>query len=87
MTNDEIVKDIQMAENIANRMKQKAHNCDPDIIYIFGELRTITDRLFTKYNDISKDRSLQVRFNDIIKNTETFTGEFTYNCNCKAKFK
>ena len=80
MINDDITKDIQTAEGLVDRIKQRSQNCDPNIVYSLNELQTITDKLFKKFGDISKDRSLHYRFNQFIMNTETYRGNLTYNC-------
>lgn len=87
MIKDEIIKDIKIAESLVNRVKQRSQDCDPNIVYSLSELQTITDRLFKIRDEIVKDRSLNYRFNEIIKDTETYRGNFTYNCSCKPKSK
>lgn len=87
MSDNEIIKDIESAENLVNRIWDRSRRCDPNIVYPLMELQTITDRLFKKYDDIKADRSLNFRFNEIIKNSETYRGDFTYNCDCRSKSK
>ena len=85
MPDDDIVKNIQIAENILNTIKERSENCDPNIVYSLSELQTTTDKLFKKYGDITKDRSLQHKFSMIIADSETYRGKFTYNCDCRSK--
>lgn len=65
-------------------IRKKAENC-PNIVYPLGEYQTVVDRLFTKYGDIRKDPKYNTRFNIIVKNFETYRGEYTYDCACYKK--
>lgn len=82
---DQISKEMTILEDLVGSIRERSENCDPNILYPLGQYQTIVDRLFTKYEDISKDPKYKTRFNSLVKSFETYRGEFTSNCTCKKK--
>jgi hypothetical protein len=82
---DQINKDMSTLEDLVGSIRERAKKCDPNILYPLGQYQTVVDRLFTKYEDISKNPKYKTRFNILVKNFETYRGEFTYECMCMKK--
>lgn len=87
MVDDRIIKNIKNAENLINVIKERSQICDSNIVYPISELRIIIDNLFKNHHELSKDRSLYIRFHEIIKNNDTYKGDFAHNCICIKKIK
>ena len=87
MTNNDnkIEKDMSILENLVGMIRERSKKCDPNIVYPLGEYQTTVDRLFTKYGKISEDPRYKNRFNMLIKDFETYRGEYTYGCICRKK--
>lgn len=82
---DEIDKNMSILEGLVESIRGRSKNCDPNIVYPLGQYQTVVDRLFTKYEDISKNPKYHTRFNILVKNFETYRGEYTYDCVCQKK--
>jgi len=81
----DISTDISTLENLVENLRKKAKSCDPNIVYPLGQIQTVTDRLFTKYDEIRTHPVFGTRFNILIRNFETYRGDYTYNCTCQRK--
>lgn len=77
--------DMTTLEDLVGSIRERAEKCDPSILYPLGQYQTVVDRLFTKYEDISKDPKYKTRFNILVKNFETYREEFTSDCTCTKK--
>ena len=82
---DQINKDMSTLEDLVGSIRERAKNCDPNIIYPLGQYQTVVDRLFTKYEEIREDPKYKNRFNILVKDFETYRGEYTYECECQKK--
>jgi hypothetical protein len=82
---DQIDKDMFTLEDLVGSIRERSKNCDPNILYPLGQYQTVVDRLFTKYEDISKDPKYKTRFNLLVKSFETYRGEFTSECICMKR--
>jgi hypothetical protein len=72
-------------EDLVGSIRERAKNCDPNIVYPLGQYQTVVDRLFTRYEDIRQDPKYKTRFNILVKSFETYRGEYTYECICQRK--
>ncbi len=82
---DQINKDMSTLEDLVGSIRERSKNCDPNIVYPLGLYQTAVDRLFTKYEEISKDPKYKTRFNILVKSFETYLGEYTSECICQKK--
>lgn len=82
---DKINEDMSKLENLVGMIRERSKNCDPNIVYPLGEYQTVVDRLFTKYGEIREDPRHSTRFNILVKDFETYRGEYTYDCVCQKK--
>ncbi len=84
---DKLIKNIKSAENLIKVIKEKSQNCDSSIVYPISDLRIIIDNLFKDHRDLSKDRSLYIRFHKIVRDNDSYKGDFAHNCKCAPKRK
>lgn len=82
---EQINKDMSSLEDLVGSIRERSKKCDPNIVYPIGQYHTIVDRLFTKYEDIRKDPKYNTRFNTLVKNFETYRGEYAGECICHRK--
>ena len=82
---EQIIKDMSLLEDFVGSIRERSKKCDPNIVYPLEQYQTIVDRLFTRYEDISKDPKYKNRFNILVKDFETYRGEYTGECVCRKK--
>ncbi len=82
---EQINKDMTSLEDMVISIRERSKKCDPNIVYPLGQYQTIVDRLFARYEDISKDPKYKNRFNTLVKDFETYRGEYTSECICHKR--
>ena len=82
---EQIIKDMSLLEDFVGSIRERSKKCDPNIVYPLEQYQTIVDRLFLRYEDISKGPKYKNRFNILIKDFETYRGEYTSECICHKK--
>lgn len=82
---EQIINDISSLENIVGMIRERSKKCDPNIVYPLEQYQTTVDRLFKRYEDIRQDPKYNNRFNILVKDFETYRGEYTPGCICHNK--
>ena len=82
---EQIIKDMSLLEDFVGSIRERSKKCDPNIVYPLEQYQTTVDRLFTRYEDISKDPKYKNRFNILVKDFETYRGEYAGECICRKK--